>query len=68
MAGKSIDEDTLVALLNKNAHLGYLDDDTRVSVLPDPIQRFHNQGLPDARFYHGGVFSKEFVLDFVNIS
>jgi len=36
--------------------------------LADPIQRFRNQGLPDARFYHGGILPQEFVLNFVTIT
>ena len=56
---KGIDEDAPVAPHNKNAHLGYLDNDTKVSVLADSIQRFRNQELPDARFYYGGVLSQE---------
>ncbi|AGB34142.1 PglZ domain-containing protein [Natrinema pellirubrum DSM 15624] len=68
IAGKDIDEDAPGVLLDENTHLGYLDDDTKISVLADPIQRFRNQGIPDARFYHGGVLPQEFVLNFVTIT
>jgi len=57
-----------VLLDDEDTHLGYLDDDARVSILADPIQRFRNQGLPDARFYHGGILPQEFVLNFVTIT
>jgi len=68
VAGTNIDEDAPGVLLDENTHLGYLDDDTKISVLADPIQRFRNQGIPDARFYHGGVLPQEFVLNFVTIT
>ncbi len=68
IAGKDLDNDSPGVILDKDTHLGYLDDDTKVSVLTDPIQRFRNQGLPDARFYHGGVLPQEFVLNFVTIT
>jgi hypothetical protein len=68
VAGEKLDDDAPGVLLDEDAHLGYLDDDTRVSALADPIQRFRNQGLPDARFYHGGVLPQEFVLNFVTIT
>ncbi|AKH98635.1 PglZ domain-containing protein (plasmid) [Halanaeroarchaeum sulfurireducens] len=68
VAGKNLDEDAPGVLLDENAHLGYLDDETKISALADPIQRFRNQGLPDARFYHGGVLPQEFVLNFVTIT
>ena len=68
VAGADLDEDSSGVLLDENAHLGYLADDTKISVLADPIQRFRNQGLPDARFYHGGVLPQEFVLNFVTIT
>jgi hypothetical protein len=55
-------------LLDEDAHLGYLDDGTEIRILVDPIQRFRNRGLPDARFYHGGVLPQEFVLNFVTIT
>jgi hypothetical protein len=61
-------EDAPGVLLDENAHLGYLDDDTDIRALADPIQRFRNQGLPDARFYHGGVLPQEFVLNFVTVT
>ena len=53
--------------LDEDSHLGYLDD-AKINLLADPIQRFRNQGLPDARFYHGGVLPQEFVLNFVTIT
>ncbi|QSG08827.1 BREX-5 system phosphatase PglZ [Halapricum desulfuricans] len=68
VAGEDIDEDAPGVLLDENAHLGYLDGETKISALADPIQRFRNQGLPDARFYHGGVLPQEFVLNFVTIT
>ena len=68
VAGTQIDADAPGALLDENAHLGYLDEDTTIRALADPIQRFRNQGLPDARFYHGGVLPQEFVLNFVTIT
>ncbi|MWG35298.1 BREX-5 system phosphatase PglZ [Halomarina oriensis] len=68
VAGANLGDDAPGALLDSNAHLGYLDDDAKVSILSDPIQRFRNQGLPDARFYHGGVLPQEFVLNFVTIT
>ncbi|WP_248897125.1 BREX-5 system phosphatase PglZ [Haloplanus halobius] len=68
VAGEDLDENAPGVLLDENAHLGYLDDETKISVLADPIQRFRNQGLPDARFYHGGVLPQEFVLNFVTIT
>lgn len=68
VAGEDLDEDAPGVLLDESAHLGYLDEDTKVSVLADPIQRFRNQGLPDARFVHGGVLPQEFVLNFVTIT
>jgi hypothetical protein len=68
VAGADIDDDAPGVLIDENAHLGYLDDETSISALADPIQRFRNQGLPDARFYHGGVLPQEFVLNFVTIT
>jgi hypothetical protein len=68
VAGKGLDDDAPGVLLDEDTHLGYLDEDARVSILADPIQRFRNQGLPDARFYHGGVLPQEFVLNFVTIT
>lgn len=69
VAGGDLDDDDVPGvLLDADTHLGYLDDDTRISILTDPIQRFRNQGLPDARFYHGGVLPQEFVLNFVTIT
>ncbi|MFD1601090.1 BREX-5 system phosphatase PglZ [Halobellus rarus] len=67
VAGTDLD-DAPGVLLDENAHLGYLDDNTEISALTDPIQRFRNQGLPDARFYHGGVLPQEFILNFVTIT
>jgi len=68
IAGVDLDDDAPGVLLDEDTHLGYLDDDTRISILTDPIQRFRNQGLPDARFYHGGALPQEFVLNFVTIT
>ncbi|REA02891.1 BREX-5 system phosphatase PglZ [Haloferax sp. Atlit-6N] len=68
VAGKNLDDDAPGVLLDEDTHLGYLDESARVSILADPIQRFRNQGLPDARFYHGGVLPQEFVLNFVTIT
>jgi len=68
VAGENLDDDAPGVLLDEDTHLGYLDEDARVSILADPIQRFRNQGLPDARFYHGGVLPQEFVLNFVTIT
>ncbi|QLC34345.1 BREX-5 system phosphatase PglZ [Halarchaeum sp. CBA1220] len=68
IAGSNLDDHAPGVLLDENAHLGYLDDDTKISALADPIQRFRNQGLPDARFYHGGVLPQEFILNFVTIT
>ena len=68
VAGRNIDEDAPGAHLDESAHLGYLDADTEINALADPIQRFRSQGLPDARFYHGGILPQEFVLNFVTIT
>ncbi|WP_302080585.1 BREX-5 system phosphatase PglZ [Salinibaculum rarum] len=68
VAGTDLDDNGPGVLLDEDTHLGYLNDDTKVRILTDPIQRFRNQGLPDARFYHGGVLPQEFVLNFVTIT
>ncbi|WP_135304844.1 BREX-5 system phosphatase PglZ [Haloarcula amylovorans] len=68
VSGAGLDGDSPGVLLDEDTHLGYLDNDTRISILTDPIQRFRNQGLPDARFYHGGILPQEFVLNFVTIT
>jgi hypothetical protein len=68
IAGTDLGSDAPGVLLDEDAHLGYLDDDAKISILTDPIQRFRNQGLPDARFYHGGALPQEFVLNFVTIT
>jgi hypothetical protein len=68
VAGGDLDDDAPGVLLDEDAHLGYLADGTEISILADPIQRFRNRGLPDARFYHGGVLPQEFVLNFVTIT
>jgi len=68
VAGTDLDDDALGVTLDEDTHLGYLTDDSEVSILADPIQRFRNQGLPDARFYHGGILPQEFVLNFVTIT
>lgn len=41
---------------------------TDENVLADSTRRFRSQGLPDARFYHGGGRPREFVLNFVTIT
>ena len=68
IAGTDLDSDASGVLLDEDAHLGYLDDDAKISILTDPIQRFRNQGLPNARFYHGGALPQEFILNFVTIT
>lgn len=68
IAGTDLDDDAPGVLLDENTHLGYLDEDTKISVLADPLHRFRNQGLSDAQFYHGGVLPQEFVLNFVTIT
>lgn len=68
IAGTDLDDDAPGVLLDEDSHLGYLDEDAKISILADPIQRFRHQGLPDARFYHGGVLPQEFVLNFVTIT
>jgi hypothetical protein len=68
IAGQNLDADSPGALLDESTQLGYLDGDTTLNALADPIQRYRNQGLPDARFYHGGVLPQEFVLNFVTIT
>ena len=68
VAGRDLDDDAAGVLLDDGAQLGYLDEDTTVSVLTDPIQRFRNQGIDDGRFYHGGALPQEFVLNFVTIT
>lgn len=68
IAGTDLNSDAPGVLLDEDAHLGYLDDDAKISILTDPIQRFRNQGIPDARFYHGGALPQEFVLNFVTIT
>lgn len=68
VAGTNLDDDAPGVLLDEDAHLGYLDDDTRLSILTDPIQYFKKRGVPNARFYHGGVLPQEFVLNFVTIT
>lgn len=66
--GEALDDDGPGVVIDENAHLGYLDGETKIRALADPIQRFRNQGLPDARFYHGGVLPQEFILNFVTIT
>jgi hypothetical protein len=68
VAGTDLDDNAPGVTLGSDSHLGYLNDDTNVNILADPIQRFKNQGLPDARFYHGGILPQEFVLNFVTIT
>jgi hypothetical protein len=67
IAARDLDDPPGVRL-DEGTQLGYLDDDTTVSVLTDPIQRFRNQGIDDGRFYHGGALPQEFVLNFVRIT
>jgi hypothetical protein len=68
VAGRDLDDDAAGVRLDEGTQLGYLDEDTDVSVLTDPIQRFRNQGIDDGRFYHGGALPQEFVLNFVTIT
>jgi len=68
VAGTDVDDGEPGVLLDSDSHLGYLNDDTQANILADPIQRYQNQGLPDARFYHGGILPQEFVLNFVTIT
>ncbi len=68
VAGNEISDHESGVLLDENAHLGYLNAGTEINLLADPIERFRNQGLPDARFYHGGILPQEFVLNFVTIT
>jgi len=68
VAGRDLDDSDPGVLLDEDAHLGYLDDDTKISSLAEPIQRFRNQGLGDDRFTHGGVLPQEFILNFVTIT
>jgi len=68
VAGTDIDDGGPGVMLDSDSHLGYLNDDTQANILADPIQRYRNQGLPDARFYHGGILPQEFVLNFVTIT
>jgi len=68
IAGRNLPDDAPGVRLDEGTQLGYLDDDTDVNTLADPIQRFRNQGVPDARFYHGGILPQEFVLNFVTIT
>jgi predicted metal-dependent phosphoesterase TrpH len=68
VAGTELDDNDPGVLLDEDSHLGYVTGDTKASILADPIQRFRNQGLPDARFYHGGILPQEFVLNFVTIT
>ncbi|RAW45818.1 BREX-5 system phosphatase PglZ [Halorubrum sp. 48-1-W] len=68
IAGRNLPDNTPGVRLDERTQLGYLDEDTDVNTLADPIQRFRNQGVPDARFYHGGILPQEFVLNFVTIT
>jgi hypothetical protein len=68
IAGEEMDEEAPGIRLDEDAHLGYIDDDVVVSALADPTERFSNQGLSDARFYHGGLLPQEFVLNFLTIT
>lgn len=68
VAGANVDGDSAGALLGEDSHLGYLDEETEINSLADPLQRYKKRGLSDARFYHGGVLPQEFVLNFVTIT
>ena len=68
VAGRNLPDETPGVRLDESTQLGYLDDATEINTLADPIQRFRNQGVPDARFYHGGILPQEFVLNFVTIT
>lgn len=68
VASAELDDNDPGVLLDEDSHLGYITGGTKASILADPIQRFRNQGLPDARFYHGGILPQEFVLNFVTIT
>ncbi len=38
------------------------------TTLADSIQQFRNRGLPEVRFYYGGVLPQEFVLTPITIT
>ena len=67
VAGKDLPEDGPGVLLTreKMPALSYLK--TPVRVLLDPQQRFSKQGIPDARYYHGGALPQECILSFLKI-
>lgn len=67
VAGERLD-DTSGVLLDESTQLGYIAEDTKIGILADPIQRFRNQGISNATFYHGGALPQEFVLNFVTIT
>lgn len=68
IAGTDLDEDAPGVLLDEKTHLGYLEDDTRISVLADPNKRFGGRGIESKPFFHGGGLPQEFVLNFITIT
>ncbi len=68
VAGTDLDDYDSGVVLDADTRLGYLDADTKINVLADPLQRFRNQGLGDSRFTHGGILPQEFVLNFITIT
>ena len=68
VAGADLGDDLPGVRLDDSTHLGYLDEDTEIDILADPLARFRNQGISNSRFYHGGVLPQECVLNFVTIT
>jgi len=68
VAGADLDDDVPDVRLDESTHLGYLDSDTEIGILVEPLTRFKKQGLGDSRFYHGGVLPQEFILNFITIT
>jgi hypothetical protein len=68
VAGTDLPEDGDGVVVDEDTQLGYIGESTEIRVLADPIQRFRNQGLSDAKFYHGGALPQEFVLNFITIT
>lgn len=68
VAGHDLGGDSPGVRLDDSAHLGYLDSNTEISILADPLTRFRNRGFSNARFYHGGVLPQECILNFVTIT
>ncbi|WP_255191912.1 BREX-5 system phosphatase PglZ [Natronobeatus ordinarius] len=68
IAGSDVDYDKAGVLLDENTHLGYLDSDTKIGILSDPLQRFSKRGPSNNRFFHGGILPQEFVLNFITIT